>query len=211
VQNGDGSVTVKYVYALPTSPAAQCAMTYTVHPGGRVNVVLEHDPVRKLGGMPEFGVLFTLSADFDQLRYYGLGPDENYIDRHEGARLGIWQRPVKDAMARYLIPQECGGRTGVRWAEVTDYKGRGLRFTGDDMTFSALPWTPHELENARHSYELPPIHNTVVRCIMQQIGVAGDDSWGARPHDEYLIDVSKPMRFEFDFEGIIGPCQGRIS
>lgn len=201
MQNDDGSVSLRYVYTLPTAPVAQCAMTYTVHPCGRVNVVLEHEPVAGLSEMPEFGVLFTLSADFDQLRYYGLGPDENTIDRHEGARLGIWQRPVKDMMTRYLIPQECGGRTGVRWAEVTDFKGHGLRFIGDAMTFSALPWTPHELENARHSYELPPIHNTIVRCILQQVGVAGDDSWGARPHDEYLIDVSKPLRFEFAFEG----------
>jgi beta-galactosidase len=201
VQNDDGSVSLRYAYTLPTTPAARCAMTYTVQPCGRVNVKLEYDPVAGLSGMPEFGVLFTLSADFDQLRYYGLGPDENTVDRHEGARLGIWQRPVKDTMARYLVPQECGGRTGVRWAEVTDYRGRGLRFIGDGMTFSALPWTPHELENARHSYELPPIHNTVVRCIMQQVGVAGDDSWGALPHDEYLIDVSKPLRFEFAFEG----------
>ena len=200
-RNDDGSVSLRYVFSLPTSPVAACAMTYTVQPCGRVNVKLEYDPVEGLSEMPEFGVMFTLNADFDQLRYYGLGPDENTIDRHEGARLGIWQRPVKDAMARYLIPQECGGRTGVRWAEVTDYKGRGLRFIGDGMTFSALPWTPHELENARHSYELPPIHNTVVRCILQQVGVAGDDSWGALPHDEYLIDVSKPLRFEFAFEG----------
>lgn len=200
-RNEDGSVSVFYEYLLPTSPAAKCAMRYTVQPCGRINVKLKYDPVPGLSEMPEFGVLFTLNADFDQLRYYGLGPDENYIDRHEGARLGIWQRPVKDLMARYLIPQECGARTGVRWAEVTDYKGRGLRFIGDGMTFSALPWTPHELENARHSYELPPIHNTIVRCIMQQVGVAGDDSWGARPHDEYLIDVSKPLRFEFAFEG----------
>ena len=103
----------------------------------------------------------------------------------------------------YLVPQECGNRTGVRWAEVTDYRGRGIRFTGDGMEFSALPWTPHEIENAAHGYELPPVYSTVVRASLMQMGVAGDDSWGARTHDEYLIDVSKPLRFEFSFEGIV--------
>lgn len=197
----DGSVTLRFKYLLPTAPQAFCDLAYTVHPCGRVDVRMDYDPVEGLSAMPEFGMLFTMSADYDQVKYYGLGPDENYVDRREGARLGIWQRPVKDNMARYLVPQECGNRTGVRWAEVTDYKGRGLRFIGDGMEFSALPYTPHELENAQHSYELPPIHNTIVRCALKQVGVAGDDSWGARPHEEYLLDVSKPMRFEFSFEG----------
>ena len=72
-----------------------------------------------------------------------------------------------------------------------------------DMTFSALPYTPHELENAAHSYELPPVHHTVVRCAMQQMGIGGDDSWGARTHDEYLIDVSHRRSFTFSFRGIV--------
>ena len=202
-ENGDGSVSISFVYGLPTAPAAQCAMTYTVHPCGTVDIELAYDPVPGLGDMPEFGVMLKLNADLDQLRYYGLGPDENYVDRCEGARLGIWQRPVKDVFQPYLMPQECGGRTGVRWAELTDYKGRGIRFTGDSMTFSALPWTPHEIENAAHGYELPPIHYTVVRAALMQMGVAGDDSWGARTHEEFLIDVTRPLRFKFSLRGIV--------
>ena len=75
-------------------------------------------------------------------------------------------------------------------------------FEGDSMSFSALPWTPHEMENARHPYELPEVHYTVVRAAMQQIGIAGDDSWGARPLPEYLLDISKKMTFTFRFRGI---------
>ena len=67
------------------------------------------------------------------------------------------------------------------------------------MEFSALPYTPHELENAMHDYELPPIHYTVIRANLQQMGVGGDDSWGARTHDEHLIDVKKPLSFTFLF------------
>ena len=109
---------------------------------------------------------------------------------------------AKDNVSKYLVPQECGNRTGVRWAEVTDHRGRGLRFTGGAMEFSALPYTPHELENAMHDYELPPIHYTVIRANLQQMGVGGDDSWGARTHDEHLIDMKKPLSFTFSFKGI---------
>ena len=202
-ENADGSVSLSFTYNLPTAPAAQCSMTYTVYPCGTVEVELGYDPVAELGDMPEFGVMFKLDADLDQLRWYGLGPDENYVDRCEGARLGIWKRSVKEMFQPYLLPQESGNRTGVRWAELTDYKGRGIRFRGDAMDFSALPWTPHEIENAAHHFELPPVHYTVVRAALRQMGVAGDDSWGARTHDEYLIDVSKPLRFSFSFKGIL--------
>ena len=147
-------------------------------------------------------MLLKMDADYDQIRYYGYGPNENYVDRREGARLGIFKTTAKENVSRYLVPQECGNRTGVRWAEVTDHRGRGLRFTSGAMEFSALPYTPHELENAMHDYELPPIHYTVIRANLQQMGVGGDDSWGARTHDEHLIDVKKPLSFTFSFKGI---------
>ena len=70
------------------------------------------------------------------------------------------------------------------------------------MMFSALPYTPHEMENARHPYDLPQIPHTVVRVALGQMGVAGDDSWGALTHPEYLLDASKKMEFGFSFRGI---------
>ena len=203
VENEDKSVSIAYTYALATTPAAQCDLSYTVFPCGTVRVALDYDPVPGLGDMPEFGVIMKLDADYNRVRYYGLGPGENYADRCQGARLGIFQTTAQDNLARYLMPQECGARTGVRWAEVTDARGRGLRFMADGMTFSALPYTPHELENAVHAYELPQAHYTVIRCALQQMGVGGDDSWGARTHREYLIDVSRKCSFSFCFRGIV--------
>ncbi len=202
-ENPDGSVSIDFVYDLPTAPKASCGVSYTVFPCGRVKVRMDYDPVEGLGDMPEFGMIMKMDGDYDTLKWYGLGPEENYRDRREGARLGIWQKGVRENMARYPRPQESGSHTGVRWAEVTDFRGRGLRFSGKDMEFSALPWTPHEIENAQHDFELPPVNYTVVRAGMQQMGVGGDDSWGSRTHEEYLIDVSKPLRFEFCFEGIL--------
>lgn len=175
-ENGDGTVSFRMIYGMPTTPEAQCEVTYTVHPCGRIDMKLVYDPVEGLTTMPEFGMLFRMEADYDQMKYYGLGPEENYWDRHSGAKLGIWKADIKDNLAHYLIPQESGNRTGVRWAEVTDFRGRGLRFTGDGMEFSALPWTPHELENALHENELPPMNYTIVRCALHQMGIAGDNS-----------------------------------
>ena len=99
-------------------------------------------------------------------------------------------------------PQECGNKVGVRWATVTNRKGRGMMFSGDKMEFSALPYTPHELENAMHPYELPQVHYTVVRVAKQQMGVGGDASWGAQTHPEYLIPIDKKLEFTFTFKGI---------
>lgn len=202
-ENPDGSVSVRFAYTLFTTPQARCDVAYTVYPCGAVGVEMHYDPVEGLSAMPEFGMILKMDADFDRMKWYGLGPEESYVDRCRGARLGIWEKPVKDNMARYLVPQECGNMTGVRWAEITDCRGRGLRFEGDGMEFSVLPFTPHEMENAAHDYELPPVHYTVIRAALKQMGVGGDNSWGARTHEEYLLDVSKSLTFRFRFCGVI--------
>ena len=194
---------ITYYYRLQTTPEAECQVTYRVYGDGRIQTTLSYDPVKELGDMPEFGMLFQCSADYDHVEWYGNGPEETYEDRKEGAKLGVYRNLVKENLAQYLVPQECGNKTGVRYAKITDRKGRGLLFTGDKMNFSALPYTPHELENAKHPFELPKVHYTYVRVSMKQMGVGGDDSWGSRVHPEYLIDVSKKLEFTFTFCGIV--------
>ena len=206
LETEDNKAKVTFTYILPTTPNAQCRLSYEVDGDGRVKTTLSYDPVKALGDMPEFGVMFKLSADYDHLEWYGLGPAETYADRCKGARLGVYRNLVKDNMAAYIVPQECGAKTGVRYAKVTDRKGRGMLFEMDPncgpMMFSALPYTPHELENARHPYELPEVHYTVVRAALGQMGVGGDDSWGSPTHPEYLLKTDKKMEFSFSFKGI---------
>lgn len=201
VQETD-KVTVTYTYYLPTTPESSCEVAYTVTGDGTVHTALSYDPPKGIHDMPEFGMLFKFDADYENLTWYGYGPAETYCDRERGGKLGIYQNKVADNIAQYLVPQECGNHTHVRRASVTDNLGRGMEFSGKELSFSALPYTPHELENAMHSYELPPVYYTVVRVALQQMGVAGDDSWGARTHEEYLIDVTRPLKLEFDFKGI---------
>lgn len=202
VREEKDSVTVAYTYYMPTTPKSRCELAYTVYGDGTVGTTLSYDPVPELGDMPEFGVLFKLKADYDNVTWFGQGPEETYADKQRGSRLGIYQNGVEDNMAKYLMPQECGNKMGVYFASVTDEKGRGLLFAGDRMNFSALPFTPHEMENAAHPYELPERHYTVVRTAEGQMGVGGDDSWGARPKADTLLDVRGRKEFGFFFKGI---------
>ena len=206
VEVNEKSVKVAYTYIMPTTPTSECKLSYEVFGDGRVKTTLTYDPVKELGDMPEFGVIFKFNADYDRVEWYGLGEAETYSDRKKGAKLGIYANMVADNIARYMVPQECGAKEEVRWAKVTDRKGRGMLFDMDEnngpMMFSALPYTPHEMENAMHPYELPEVHYTVVRVAKDQMGIGGDDSWGARTHEEYLLKTDKKMEFSFVFKGL---------
>ena len=195
-------VTVQYNYCLPTTPESECLVTYKVTGDGKINTTLEYNPPEEISDMPEFGMLFKLDADLENVTWYGLGPADTYCDRDKGGRLGIYHKKVTENLAEYLVPQECGNHTGVRNVSITDNKGRGIAFYGTDLSVNVLPYTPHELENAMHVYELPPIYYTFVRIALMQMGVGGDDSWGARTHDEYLLDTIKNKYLSFDFKGI---------
>ena len=206
VEVNEKSVKVAYTYIMPTTPISECKLSYEVFGDGRVKTILTYDPVKELGDMPEFGVIFKFNADYDRVEWYGLGKAETYSDRKKGAKLGIYENKVADNIARYMVPQECGAKEEVRWAKVTDRKGRGMLFEMDEnngpMMFSALPYTPHEMENAMHPYELPEVYYTVVRVAKDQMGIGGDDSWGARTHEEYLLKTDKKMEFSFVFKGL---------
>ena len=202
VDKNDNNIAITYTYFMPTTPQSSCEVTYRVFGDGTIETTLSYDPVKELGDMPEFGMMFKLDADYDTVKWYGLGPQETYEDRQHGGKYGVYENKVADNIAEYLVPQESGNKCRVRYAKVMDKKGRGMLFFGDELSFSALPYTPHELENAAHHFELPPVHYTVVRVAKKQMGVGGDDSWGSHTHPEYLLDVSEKMEFTFCFRGI---------
>lgn len=202
VETLDGAYRFTYEYALPTTPASLCSVSYTVNGSGVVTVDMHYTPTEGLTPMPEFSLLLNMPADYDTVCWYGNGPAETYVDRQESAKLDVYTEKVSDALARYVVPQESGNKTGVRWAKVQNSRGRGLIFTGDGMEFSAQPHTPFEIENARHPNELPPVHHTVVRPALMRMGIAGDNAWGAQTHPEYLLPTDKPLHFTFTFSGI---------
>jgi len=198
----ENAVSVSWKYSLPAKNPQDCLMEYTVYPDGTVRVRMTLQLPEEAGDPPLFGVSFKMDADYDRLKWYGLGPEETYCDRCRGAKLGIYETTARKSMAKYLIPQETGNRTGVRWAEVTGEDGHGLRFEGSNMEFSILPYTSHELENALHANELPEVHYTVVRAALGQMGVGGDNSWGAETHPEYHLPSGKKLTFTFAMKAI---------
>ncbi len=197
------SVIVTFKHKLPTTPETEIKTSYEVFGDGEVKVTLVYNKTEGIIEMPEFGMLFKMDADYDHVCWYGLGKAETYADRKQGAKLGVYKNLVADNMAEYLVPQECGAHEEVRYAKVTDAKGRGLMFTGDKMGFSALPYSPHEMENALHPFELPQVHYTYVRVTGERMGIGGDDSWGAKVHPEYLVKDEPVKTFTFSFKGIV--------
>ncbi len=193
-------VIVNCHYNLPTTPESECYVKYSVFGDGTVEVELTYDPVDELKDMPEFGMMFKMDADFHKVKWYGLGPMETYSDRKRGARLSVYTADAADPSV-YIVPQEYGNHEGVRYALITDDAGHGLRLDSDGMSLSVLPYTPHELENAAHPYELPPVHYTVVRPALGRMGIGGDDSWGAMTHREFLLNAEGKMTFTFSIRG----------
>ncbi len=147
-------------------------------------------------------MLFTVPKKFNRIKFYGLGPLDNYSDRLEGARLGIFESTIFEEVEPYLLPQECGNHCGLRWFEVLDNRARGLKiFAENPFEAQALPYSPHELELARHQEELPKQNYTFVKISSGQCGVGGDDSWGAPVLEEYKIKNSD-KHFEFCLKGV---------
>lgn len=203
VTEEDGGIRVTYTYYPAVPDAGSCTLSYLVHADGSIDIEqqMEEDPLRR--EFPEFSVLWPLCPDLQKITWYGPGPEETYRDRLHG-KIGVWHGTVSGQMARYLRPQECGWKENARWLRVTDETGRGLLFEAapdSGMGISALPYSPFMLENADHPNELPPSHHTWVR-IGLQMGVGGDDTWGALVHPEYRLDPSAKQCIRFRIRGI---------
>ncbi|WP_058993789.1 glycoside hydrolase family 2 TIM barrel-domain containing protein [Sarcina ventriculi] len=204
LEERENEVSLTYTFALPTAIATNNIVKYTVKKHGDIDVNIKYKGVEGLSEIPLISMDFKLKKEFENFKYYGYGPEENYIDRKEGARLNVFESTARENMSRYLIPQECGNRTNVRWVKVTNKDGEGLTFKYKDTPFelSVLPYSAYEIENAMHIYELPYVNYTWVRIIGKQMGVGGDDSWGAPVHNEYLIPSNEDIEYTFTISKI---------
>lgn len=198
------SVEIRAKYELPTNPISMCELIYEGFGNGKLKVSMEYGGIEGLSDMPLFGMSYKIPKDYSEVKWYGMGPEENYIDRVHGARLGIFETDVNKNMSEYVIPQECGNRIGTRWLEITNKIGVGIKIASEEpFEFSALPYTIGEIESAQHHYELPKSHCTALNINKIQMGVGGDDSWGAPTHGEYLIPSNKEYSFSYTIESNI--------
>lgn len=196
------SFEVRFVYELFSAPRSEVTLTYRILPQGVAKVSLDYRETKGLPDIPDFAMLFTLPVTYKNVRLYGRGPAANYRDRKGGAYLAIHEFKVQNEQVYYLLPQTCGNHVDTRWLEAVDDKGRGLRLWSDvPFESSALPYTPQELENARHAYDLPKPAHTILRASRGMCGIGGDDTWGAPVLEEYTCK-NQIQSFSFWMQGV---------
>lgn len=204
VEEKTDSVTVSFYFESSVFAQIETVVCYQAFADGSVQVRALYKGSEGLPDLPAFGMEWKLKKEYQNFRYYGYGPEENYIDRMEGARLGIYHSTAQENMSGYVVPQECGNRVGVRWMEITDKDGKGLRFEAVNRPFEAsvLPYSEQELEGAVHVDELPKTNYTWLRILACQMGVGGDDSWGAPVHEQYRIPADKNLEVAFTIKPV---------
>ena len=179
-----------------TQPESKAQVIYTITSKG-MEVDLQFYPDASLPEIPEVSVLFELPKDFENLTYLGNGPEENYIDRCNAAKIGLYNTTVNDLWVDYLKPQECGNRTGVRYATLVGNKKVFSVVAEPQMELNVCHYLPKEIENVWHQKDMPEYNKTVVRLIARQQGVGGYDSWGAHCNDMYKNKTDKTYRLKF--------------
>lgn len=186
VENNGNEVAVNVDFSVPTMPECKGRLIYKITSVG-IHVDYSISIPEGLAEVPEISMILPLERSaYTDLVYLGRGPHENYIDRNEGAYIGLYNTKIDDLYVNYQKPQEYGERTGVRRANL---KGEGgIVFEADkEIELNVSPYTAYMLEEAAHKHNLPEGDTLYVRLIMRQMGVGGYDSWGAHALEEHKI------------------------
>ena len=202
-QVNDDTLKAVYEYELATPQRTHVTITYVADTTGKLHLSVDYPgETQEAPTIPAFGLEWTLPVEYSNLRFYGPGPDETYADRKH-AKLGIWNTNAYDDHAPYLMPQETGNHEDVRWAEITDDAGHGMRVSRHGESAFALslqPYSAFMLEEAQHQDELPAPKHMFLRVLAAQMGVGGDDSWMSPVHPQYHIPADKPLHLDVDIE-----------
>ncbi len=200
-QLGPSSARVTTEATMP-SVGSQTRTTFTVRGDGTIEVESTLTPQGVVPELPRVGMQVQIPGELRNVEWYGRGPQETYWDRRTGAAFGVYKSSVDDLWTPYAEPQETGNRTDVRWVTFTDKTGAGLRAVGlPELYFSAWPFQMSELERAKHSAEIQMSKEITVNLDYRQMGVGGDDSWGAPPHTEYRLPA-KTYQYSFRLEPV---------
>ena len=201
----DDVVTVTFCYRLHNFcfPLAAVCDVYTLLPGGRIKLESVFTPSFK-AMLPRVGKTFELDKQFDHVRYYGRGERESYPDMKAHAKVGIYERSG-DFGEKMIVPQNSGERCDVRWAEVTDEKGRGIRFVATDRAFgfNLNHYDEKTLASWKHIVDYKDTDATFVNIDGFLCGV-GSASCGPLPERKYRIPEKEMLRFSFFLEPIFG-------
>ena len=175
-----------------------CIYSWTVLGNGMIVLDTKVNSFSQEIVLPKIGVRMILPKKFENFRWYGRGPHENYVDRKTGARIGVYQKKVEDLFVPYVYPQDMGTRCDVRWCALFNNLQKGIFIICDPpMAVSALPYTAEELDKAKHTCELPQ-SNKVVLCIDYAHTGLGNASCGPPPLEKYILKA-QPAHFRVVF------------
>jgi beta-galactosidase len=167
---------------------ADYKLCWTIFGSGDVILSNNFTPGRELPDLPRYGMQMTIPGEFNNISWYGRGPHENYQDRNTGASVGVYSGTVDEQFVPYVKPQENGNKTDVRWVALTNDRGVGLLAVGMPLiSIGAQHYTIKDLEKADHPCELTRREEITLNLDYKQMGVGGDNSWGARTHPEYRL------------------------
>jgi beta-galactosidase len=194
----NGLVKVTSNYTLINDSAA-VQVNYLINGDGivKVNYALTTKP--GLPNIPEVGMQCGIKRSYDNISWYGRGLYENYIDRRTGFEAGIYSQPINGFNEPYVVPQETGNRTDVRWMYLSDKNNNGLLIVADSLlSMNAWPYTEKNIEAAKHTYKLKDAGFITLNIDLLQMGVGGNDSWSdvGAPLDKYQIPA-KAYNYSF--------------
>ncbi|MDO4343817.1 MAG: glycoside hydrolase family 2 TIM barrel-domain containing protein [Eubacteriales bacterium] len=183
-------VKIHYLYVPGALPQVKVSVDYTVDGSGRIRVDVNYSGREGLPQLPLFGLRFVLPWK-EKVVWEGLS-GETYPDRQAGGYFGV--HTEKPAVPAYLVPQECGNHMGTCWMQTGSLR---FEMEREEFMFSALPYTPLELESALHREELPESERTVVSILGRMRGVGGIDSWGADVERTYHVPSNEDISYSF--------------
>ncbi|OON93938.1 MAG: hypothetical protein ATN31_04755 [Candidatus Epulonipiscioides saccharophilum] len=198
--NEGDHVKIQYTYGLAAVETI-CYVSYLIYEDGSIRVEYEYKGKEGLPKIPEVGMIWGFIPELRNISWYGYGKEDNYADTINRAKIGVYRTTVLENVQPYVIPQETGNKSGVRWMTITDDQGVGIKISDKNLLeISALPYTPIQLEEANHHYKLPAVYDTFVRVNHRQMGVGGDNSWGAPVHEEYTIASNEDIKYSYKIE-----------
>lgn len=194
----DGITKITSSYSLIDGKAT-VEVQYTLNGDGVLKVAYALNPSEDLPNIPKVGMQCGILRAYDQISWYGRGPVENYVDKNYGFDAGIYSLPIQEFMEPYVMPQENGNRTDVRWMFLSDGGKNGLLVVADSLlSMSAWPYTEENINEAEHTNELDDAGFITLNIDLTQMGVGGNDSWSdvAQPLEKYQIPA-KPYQYSF--------------
>lgn len=162
---------------------------YTVCPSGDILIDVEGTPSGRVDlapdMLPRIGVSMHLDKSMEHVRYFGMGPGENYADSKEAAQMGLYANTVDGLFTNYVIPQENGNHMGCKWVSMTNDRGMGLlASTEGDFNFSASWYEDKDLDDAKHTCDLVKRDYIVFNVDYKQ-NALGTNSCGQWQLDKY--------------------------